>query len=109
MAGVVITAVVHAGQVSVSDDVDQALSDSGYELVIVRGPHACGPCRANENPHDVPCSECTGNIAGRLGASGDSDDPDADDADAMAIGNLCQCRVRLQKKTDQDLEDAEDL
>lgn len=104
MAGVVITAVVEAGGISIADEMDQSLSDSGYELVVVHGPRACGPCRANENPHNVPCAECTGNIAGKVKANvSDGDDPDADDAGALARGNLCQCNVELRKKNDDEL------
>jgi hypothetical protein len=106
MAGVVIDVSIEKGGTSVADDLDQLVSDSGYELVVVHGPRACGPCRANENPHNVPCAECHGNIAGKVGANvADSDDPDADDDKALARGNLCQCRVELRKKADEDFEE----
>lgn len=107
MAGVDITATVGGGGAgTVADDVNSSLEDAGYELVVVHGPRACGPCRANENPQNVPCAECTGNVEGR--AVGGSDDPDGDEDDeTMRQGNLCQCRVKLRKK-DGDLND-EDL
>lgn len=88
MAGVVITVTVSHGG-SLVDDLDQMMEDSDLELVVVNGPGACGPCRANKNPHNVPCYECTGNIA-RI-------DPDD------GVGNLCNCRVEVRNKRDRDL------
>jgi hypothetical protein len=109
MAGVTITASIEKGGTSVADDLDQMVDDWGYELVVVHGPHACGPCRANENPHNVPCAECHGNLVARAHAGGDNDDPDADDGNLPGGGNLCQCRVQLRKKSGEDFEDHEDL
>jgi hypothetical protein len=87
VAGVVITVTISHGG-SLADDLDQIMDDFGMELVVVNGPGACGPCRANKNPHNVPCWECNGNIA-RI-------DPDD------AKGNLCQCRVEWRRKDDRD-------
>lgn len=86
MAGVVIDVTIsHSG--SLADDLDQMMEDSDLELVVMNGPGACGPCRANKNPHNVPCYECEGNIL-RI----DSDDPGA--------RNLCQCWVEVRNKRD---------
>lgn len=96
MAGVVIVASVSGGGgPSISDDLDQIVSDAGYELVIVRGPHPCGPCEANRDPHQIPFPGCDGNLARR---EGDEPDGDADDAKDVLKGNLCQCRTRLVRK-----------
>jgi len=105
MAGVVIVVSVGGGGNTVADDLSTSLSDEGYELVVVHGPRACGPCRANENPQNVPCAECTGNIEGRAGGG---DDPDGDADDDLRGGNLCQCRVKLRKKHGEN-HDGEDL
>jgi hypothetical protein len=107
MAGVIITASVGGGGTgTVADSLGASLDDEGYELVVVHGPRACGPCRANENPQNVPCAECTGNIEGR--SAGGGDDPDGDDDDELRGGNLCQCRVKLRRKHG-DHSDGEDL
>jgi hypothetical protein len=95
MAGVVITASVSGGG-TVADDLDAALDDEGWEWVIVRGPHACAPCRANENPHNIPCAQCTGYTR-----THDTDGPD-DDADDQF---QCQCRAVLRRKDGGDMHD----
>jgi hypothetical protein len=88
MAGVIIDVTISHGGSDLASDLDQMMDDSDLELVVVNGPGACGPCRANKNPHNVPCYECTGNIL-RI----DSDDPGA--------RNLCQCRVEVREKGDR--------
>ena len=91
MAGVdIVVTISHSGG-SLYDDLDQMMEDSGLELVVVNGPGACGPCRANKNPHNVPCWECEGNIL-RI----DADDPGA--------RNLCQCRVEVRRKADLNVD-----
>jgi hypothetical protein len=99
MAGVVITVSVGGGAASLADDLDAALEEEGWEWVIVRGPHACGPCRANQNPHNIPCAQCTGYTR-----TGDTDGPDDDADDSFQ----CQCRVFLRRKHGGDMND-EDL
>lgn len=85
MAGVIIDVTISHGSGSLADDLDQMMEDSGLELVVVNGPGACGPCRANKDPHNVPCWECQGNIL-RI----DSDDPGA--------RNMCNCRVEVRNR-----------
>lgn len=84
MAGVIIDVTISHGG-SLADDLEQAMEDEGLELVVVNGPGACGPCRANKDPHNVPCWECQGNIL-RI----DADDPGA--------RNMCNCRVEWRKR-----------
>lgn len=85
MAGVVITATVSAGEASLMGDFDALLAENGFARVVVHHAGACDPCRANEDPDDVPCAECRGNIAGRYPGH----------ARAEAVGNLCQCTVEI--------------
>lgn len=61
---------------------DDALDvERATELRVRHEPGACLPCRMNNDPANVPCWECNGNIA-RI----DPDDPK---------GNLCRCSVVL--------------
>lgn len=83
MAGLVIDATFDSGSGSFTDELNDLLNQSGIVLVVVHGPGACGPCRANDDWRNVPCEECTGNIAGRH----------PDSRNAEAVGNLCQCTV----------------
>ena len=89
MAGVEIDVTVDHGG-SLFDDFEDFIADSGMELVVVHGPNACGPCRANQDIHNVPCAECIGNVAGHHEES----------AHARAVGNLCQCRLEAREKRD---------
>jgi hypothetical protein len=91
VAGVIVTVAISGGG-SVFGDFEDLLNDSGMELVVVPGPGACGPCRANKNPRNVPCAECDGNVAGHHMES----------AHARAVGNLCRCRVEMRRKTDRN-------
>lgn len=85
MAGVIIDVTISHGGSALTDDLEAMLEDNDLELVVVNSPGACGPCRANKDPHNVPCWECNGNIL-RI----DSDDPGA--------RNMCQCRVEVRER-----------
>ena len=87
MAGVTITATVSAGEASLSDDFDALLADMGMERYVIHHAGCCDPCRANEDPDDVPCQACRGNIAGRYPGH----------ARAEAVGNLCECTVGIRE------------
>lgn len=91
MAGVIVNVTVSHGH-SVIDVVDEYLDDNGLERYVIHGPRACGPCRANENPNNVPCAECRGNLL----------DPDHDGDVDNRSGNMCQCRVGIRRKDGSD-------
>lgn len=85
MAGVSITVSVSG---NTAGDFDLNLTDEGdsqLELQVRHHQGACTPCRLNDNPENIPCVECNGNIARK----------DPDDPKALAIGNLCNCTVVL--------------
>ncbi len=85
VGGVVVTAVVHGAGGSL---LQEFLDDEGLEREVVHSQGACGPCRANRNPDLIPFPGCNGNIAAK----------DPDDAKALAIGNLCNCKVMFVDK-----------
>lgn len=87
MAGLVIDATFSKEGGSFTDDLDELLAAHGMERFVEHHAGACDPCRANEDPDDVPCTACTGNIAGRH--------PDSERA--AAVGNLCQCTVGIRE------------
>jgi len=87
MGRVTITVTVSGGG-GLMDEIDDSLDEEGFERYVIHGPRACGPCRANEEPDNVPCAECRGNLI----------DPDHDgDVDSRS-GNMCQCRVGIRRK-----------
>lgn len=90
MAGVVIDVTVSKGDVSLADDLDQLLADSGMARVAMHHAGACGPCQENKDPDNIPVEMCKGNIAGRHPGSTRAED----------VGNLCQCWVEIQKVSD---------
>jgi hypothetical protein len=85
MAGVVIVATVSKGDSDLMGDLDALLAANGMARVVMHHAGACDPCRANDDPDDVPCSSCRGNIAGRYPSS----------RNAEEVGNLCQCTVEI--------------
>jgi hypothetical protein len=77
---------------------DFTLTDeNGHELQLKVKHHqgACAPCRANEDPFNIPCVECNGNIGLK--------DPDE------GIGNLCNCTVQLVPKGENPDDRVDDL
>lgn len=87
MAGVEIAVTVQggtAGDFSLSDDEN----DGELELQTRHRQGACLPCQMNDNPYNIPCVECVGNIARK----------DPAGPKALAIGNLCNCTVVLAYK-----------
>ncbi len=93
MAGVEINVTISHGGGHLFDEFEDLLNDSDMELVVVHGPGACSPCRANDDVRNVPCAECIGNVAGHHMES----------ARAQAVGNLCRCRVEARRKGDRDI------
>lgn len=86
MPGVVVSVTVVGGGGSGSGDgslAETLAEEMGLEVVHSQG--ACAPCRANRDPNLIPFPGCNGNIAAK----------DPDDAKALALGNLCNCRVRF--------------
>lgn len=105
MAGVVINVTISRGGPSSDDILEDSLSDSGFELYVIHGPGACGPCRANQDPRNVPCEQCNGNILRLLTESNDEDPiEDLAEAGLSGGGNMCQCRVGVRRKGDRTFD-----
>lgn len=96
MAGVEIVATVEKGDSDLMGDLNDLMAQMGMELVVVHAAGACEPCRGNDDPGDVPCQACTGNIAGRYPGS----------RNAELVGNLCQCTVEWRPLADGEATDA---
>lgn len=95
MAGVEINVTIDGGG-GLSVLLDDTLDDHDLERYVVHAAGACAPCRANENPDQVPhYAECIGNVAGHHRES----------AGAQAVGNLCKCTVGIRRKGDRDIVD----
>lgn len=80
-----ITVTISKGDASLMDDIDELLHAGGLVRIAMHGPGACGPCRDNRDPENVPVADCRGNIAAEHGATGYS----------------CQCWVDIVQADDQ--------
>ena len=88
MAGLEVNIIVQAGEIDVMADLVK-----NARLKVKHSPGCCAPCRANDDPSQVPFPGCRSNVRPTRARS--SKRRRRDDR-RMISGNRCRCTVEVE-------------